>query len=93
MRTPISGGIFAGKFKPHMAELTIAALGQAQALLEEASVRVQSGRSLHLCIFDAEEVEAFKEALLASSAARGAIFDAHLKAMVDKLEAESPPKA
>ena len=39
------------------------------------------------------EVEAFKEALLASSAARGAIFDAHLKAMVDKLEAESPPKA
>ena len=89
---PVSGGIFAGKFKPHMAELTIAALGQAQALLE-ASVRVQSGRSLHLCIFDAEEVEAFKEALLASSAARGAIFDAHLKAMVDKLEAESPPKA
>ena len=56
-------------------------------------MRVQSGRSLHLCIFDAEEVEAFKEALLASSAARGAIFDAHLKAMVDKLEAESPPKA
>ena len=60
---PISGSIFAGKFKKAIFELTAQALHIAECALPSQSRATLTGRRIEMCIFEDKEVEGFKTAI------------------------------
>jgi hypothetical protein len=67
---PISGGIFAGPFKPRLVELTRAALAMGFAKLSPAVQRVVVQRRVQMCVFEEQELRGFMRVFPAPSAMR-----------------------
>jgi hypothetical protein len=59
---PISGGIFAGSFKPRLPELTKNALAIGWTRLSPEMKRAVAERKVQMCIFEEQELRGFKRA-------------------------------